>query len=135
MIKIMNKPDWIDNPSWYNKKCKESYFTGQQVLSKFYDVSIGYGSLTECNIPKELKNNHWCPEDNKTYKCWWYWTNPSDPADPGEDILVYIEELEKSNKTNEEDTIRNEYILKINDYISKVSLNKLKNIYENIKNF
>ena len=25
------------------------------------------------------------------YKCWWYSTNPSDPSDTGEDILLYVE--------------------------------------------
>lgn len=129
MIKIMNKPDWIENPSWFHKKCKENYFTGQQVLDRFYDVPVGYGSLTECNIPKELKDNHWRPEDNKTYKCWWYWTNPADPADPGEDILVYIEECEPSTI----DTLRYDTLKEINEIVSKLSIDKLKALLKHIK--
>jgi len=129
MIKIMNKPDWIENPSWFHKKCKENYFTGQQVLGRFYDVSVGYGSLTECNIPKELEDNHWRPEDNKTYKCWWYWTNPADPADPGEDILVYIEECEPSQL----DTLRYDTLKEINEIVSKLSIDKLKALLKHIK--
>jgi len=124
MIKIMNKPDWIDNPSWFDRKCKENYFIGQQVLDRFYDVSIGYGSLKESYIPKELENKNWRPEDNKTYKCWWYWTNPADPADPGEDILVYIEELEQDS----EKTLKYETLKQINDILSKLSLDKLKRV-------
>lgn len=131
MIKLMEKPKRLENPNWWDEKCTISYFNSTQIKNKFWDSD----NWREPYIPSVLKDKNWEPEEGKTYKCWWYWTNPSDPADPGEDILVYIEELEKSKKVNEEDIIRNEYILKINDYISKVSLNKLKNIYENIKNF
>ena len=131
MIKLMEMPEWVENPNWFDPTCRISYFNSTQIKNKFWDYDKWKGPY----IPSVLKDKNWEPEEGKTYKCWWYWTNPADPADSGEDILVYIEELEKSNKTNEEDTIRNEYILKINDYISKISLNKLKNIYENIKKF
>ena len=66
---------------------KISYLTGQEVKNKFYD----HKPWNE-GIPQELKDKKWTPDLDKMYKCWWFDTNPADPADPGEDILVYIEE-------------------------------------------
>ena len=78
MSEIMKKPKCVDNSP-------TSYFTGQQILNKFYSQS----GL----IPEELKERNWRPEEDKTYKCWWYWTTSSTPADSGMEILLYIEEV------------------------------------------
>ena len=129
MIKLMKKPDWIDNPSWYDRKCKENYFTGQQILARFFDVPVGYGSLKETYIPKELEKKNWRPKDNTTYKCWWYWTNPADPSDSGEDILVYVEECEPSQL----DTLKYDTLKEINTIVSKLSIDQLKALLKHIK--
>lgn len=80
MSEIMKKPKGLKSPT--------SYFTGTQVLSRFYNQS----GL----IPEELKEKNWRPEEDKTYKCWWYWTTPSDPTDEVVYVLLYIKEV--SNK-------------------------------------
>ena len=67
-----------------------NYYTGQEVKSKFYGQ--GYAKMNY--IPKELEKINWIPDEKKTYRCWWFYTNPADPTDPGEDVLSYIEEVE-----------------------------------------
>lgn len=129
MIKLMDKPDWIDHPSWFNRSIKENYFSGDAVINRFYYRSIGYGSLTENHIPEELENKKWVPEKDKTYKCWWYYTNPADPADPGEDILVYIEECEPVQLDN----LKYDILKEINSSISKLSIDQLKSVLKHIK--
>ena len=109
----MKKPKGLKSPT--------SYFTGKQVLSRFYNQS----GL----IPEELKEKNWRPEGDKTYKCWWYCTNPSDPSDSGHDILVYIEEVSDSDKA----LLIDEYKEKIISILSKLSLQQLKDIFEYIK--
>lgn len=133
MSEIMTKPKWIDNPSTYEPYptiTLITFYDGQQILNKFYNQSIGYGSLKEDNIPKELKEKNWKPDKDKTYKCWWFWTNPADPADPGKDVLLYIEEVGISDKVSMVD----EYTRKIISVLSKLSLQQLKDIFEYIKN-
>ena len=130
MIKLMNKPDWIEHPSWHSRKCKENYFKGSKVNAKFYNISVGYGSLKENHIPRELENKKWVPEDDKLYKCWWYWTNPADPADSGEDILVYIEECEPQIVDN----IKYDTLKEINSLVNKLSIDELKALLKHIKN-
>ena len=61
---------------------------GAWIKSQFYNI----GYWKENFIPKELRDKKWVPEDDKMYKYWWYHTHPSDPADFGEDKLIYIEE-------------------------------------------
>ena len=78
MSEIMKKPKCVDNSP-------TSYFTGQQILNKFYSQS----GL----IPEELKEKNWRPEEDKTYKCQWYWTTSSTPVGSGMEILLYIEEV------------------------------------------
>ena len=117
----MKKPKWIDNPSVYSHHTDIVYFTGQQILDKFYNQSEG----REDYIPRELKEKNWKPEGDKTYKCWWYYT----PSDSGHDILVYIEEVSDSDKV----LLIDEYKEKIVSILSKLSLQQLKDIFEYIK--
>ena len=120
----MKKPKWISNPSAYGHHPDIVYFTGKQVLDKFYNQSEGYSSLREDYIPGELKEKNWRPEGDKTYKCWWYYT----PSDSGKGILLYIEEVSDSDK------ISDEYKEKIISVLSKLSLQQLKDVFEYIKN-
>ena len=106
-----------------------SYFTGQDVKNKFYSRQIGYGSFTVDNIPRELKDKKWVPEDNKKYECHWYYTNPADPADPGEDVLIYIEEIEEDVA----DKMRTDYISKIDKIVNKLSLDDLNDLLKVLK--
>lgn len=131
MIKLMEKPDWIDNPSWWSKKCTESYFTATQIKNKFWDSD----KWKDPYIPRVLSEKNWEPEEDKLYKCWWYWTNPADPADSGEDILVYIEELEGGKEESEEEKLKREYKSKINGYLDTLSLDSLKNLWERVKTY
>ena len=124
MSEIMKKPKWISNPSAYSHNTDVVYFTGQQILDKFYNQSEG----REDYIPRELKEKNWKPEGDKTYKCWWYCTNPSDPSDSGHDILVYIEEVSDSDKA----LMIDEYKKKIVSILSKLSLQQLKDLFEHI---
>ena len=118
MNEIMKKPKWISNPSAYSHNPDVVYFTGKQILDKFYNQSEG----REDYIPRELKEKNWRPEEDKTYKCWWYWTNPADPSDSGNDILVYIEEVS--------DSMIDEYKEKIISVLSKLPLQQLKDLYD-----
>ena len=118
MSEIMKKPKWIDSPPTYGHHSDITYFTGKQILDKFYNQSEG----REDYIPRELKEKNWRPEEDKTYKCWWYWTNPADPSDSGNDILVYIEEVS--------DSMIDEYKEKIISVLSKLSLQQLKDLYD-----
>lgn len=122
MSEIMKKPKWIDSPSAYSHNPDVVYFTGKQILDKFYNQSEGYSSLREDYIPGELKEKNWRPEGDKTYKCWWYYT----PSDSGNDILAYIEEIS--------DSMIDEYKEKIISVLSKLPLQQLKDIFEYIKN-
>lgn len=122
MNEIMKKPKWIDSPPTYGHHPDITYFTGKQILDKFYNQSEG----REDYIPRELKEKNWRPEEDKTYKCWWYCTNPSDPSDSGNDILAYIEEIS--------DSMIDEYKEKIISVLSKLPLQQLKDIFEYIKN-
>ena len=125
MSEIMKKPKWIDNPSVYSHHTDIVYLTGYQILDKFYNQSEG----REDYIPRELKEKNWRPEEDKTYKCWWYCTNPSDPSDYGHDILLYIKEVSDSDKA----LMIDEYKKKIVSILSKLSLQQLKDIFEYIK--
>ena len=118
MNEIMKKPKWIDSPPTYGHHPDITYFTGHQILDKFYNQSEG----REDYIPRELKEKNWRPEEDKTYKCWWYCTNPPDPSDSGNDILVYIEEVS--------DSMIDEYKEKIISVLSKLSLQQLKDLYD-----
>ena len=122
MNEIMKKPKWISNPSAYSHNSDVIYFTGQQILDKFYNQSEG----REDYIPRELKEKNWRPEEDKTYKCWWYYT----PSDSGKDILLYIEEVSDGDKASMID----EYKEKIISILSELSLQQLKDIFEYIKN-
>ena len=125
MSEIMKKPKWIDNPSVYSHHTDIVYLTGYQILDKFYNQSEG----REDYIPRELKEKNWRPEEDKTYKCWWYCTNPSNPSDYGHDILLYIKEVSDSDKA----LMIDEYKKKIVSILSKLSLQQLKDIFEYIK--
>lgn len=81
--KIMEKPDDV-NLDWLYYRL----FTCNEVIGKFYFQGI----WKENYIPNVLRERNWMPEEGKLYRCWYKWTNPADPADPGEDHLVYIEE-------------------------------------------
>ena len=118
MSEIMKKPKWIDSPPTYGHHPDITYFTGKQILDEFYNQS----EAREDYILGELKEKNWRPEEDKTYKCWWYWTNPADPSDSGNDILVYIEEVS--------DSMIDEYKEKIISVLSKLSLQQLKDLYD-----
>ena len=118
MNKIMKRPDRLDDAI-------VSYFTGAKVKSKFYNQQ---GWMVD-NIPAELKKNKWIPEDGKTYKCWWFYTNPSDPADPGKDILTYIEGMDDDDV----ERMREEYIGAVEEMMKKMSLEGLKNLVKMMK--
>ena len=92
MGKLMERPIWLDSTSVYSlaRKTMMKYYTGLEIKSKFYNQ--GHAKLAY--IPKELEEKNWVPDEKKTYRCWWFYTNPADPADPGEDVLVYVEEVE-----------------------------------------
>lgn len=68
--------------------CHINIWKGDKVYCRFYEQ----GYWKENNICKALKNIEWVPEKDRMYKCWWYRTNPADPADPGENMLLYVEE-------------------------------------------
>ena len=124
----MKRPNWLDKDG---NKQRVSYYTGLKVRSKFYNRNLGYGSLKVDNIPEELKKNKWIPDDEKTYKCWWFYTNPSDPADSGEDILTYIEEVEDEVVKD----MRGEIVKNINQRISKLSLERLRDLEKYINKY
>lgn len=85
-LTIMKKPEELD-------ECHICYWKGDMVLYKFYNVESGGRLKLYNNIPDELEKSSWKPDKDKMYKCWWVSTNPSDNWDPGEDILVYIENV------------------------------------------
>lgn len=62
MSEIMKKPKWMDEPSTYGPHPDVTYYIGQQILNKFYNQSVGYGSLKTDYIPEELKEKNWKPE-------------------------------------------------------------------------
>lgn len=115
----MKKPDHLDEMS----HLQVNYWSGAWVKNKFYNQYF-CGSMRVDYIPEELKDRKWVPDDNKQYKCWWYWTNPSDPADPGEDKLVYIEEMEESRVKKMKESL----IFKIDARIGNMSLDELKRL-------
>jgi len=120
----MRKPDHLDEM----KHIRVNYWSGAWVKNRFYGKYF-FGSITKDYIPDELKENKWTPDENKQYKCWWYWTNPSDPADPGEDILVYIEEMnEKRMKT-----MKTSLVSGISKRIANMSVDQLKGLDDYIK--
>lgn len=122
MEKLMKVPKYID---LNNSRYTVSYFNGDRVKYLFYNQGI----WRENHIPQELEKKGWIPEDNKTYKCWWYWTNPADPADSGEDILVYIEEFEDRKVLEEKTNLKQE----INNIIDSLDLDNLKTTKELLK--
>ena len=122
MEKLMKVPKYIDlNESRYTV----SYFDGGRVKSQFYNQGYCHRNY----IPKELENKGWVPDDNKTYKCWWYWTNPADPADSGEDILVYLEEWEDKKVEKAKSKFKTE----IKQIIDRLDLDDLKLAKELLK--
>ena len=85
---IINKPpDYIQYGHGLNS-CYTNIWKGEYVHYRFYEQ----GHWKENNICNALKEINWVPKKGKMYKCWWYSTNPSDPSDTGEDILLYVEE-------------------------------------------
>lgn len=101
---LMNRP-----PQLKDNEYKINFWDGLRVRSKFF----GRGLWEQDFIPKVLKEKGWKPDDNKVYKCWWYYTNPADPSDPGEDILVYIEEVEKNEVLDMRQELQREIIEKV----------------------
>ena len=125
MIKLMEMPKWLENPSWWDTKCTESYFTATQIRNKFWDSDKWKGPY----IPSALSEKNWKPEEGKLYKCWWYYTNPSDPTDPGKDILAYIEGMDDDDV----ERMREEYIGAVEEMMKKMSLEGLKNLVKMMK--
>lgn len=83
---ISKPPDYIQYGRGLNS-CYTNIWTGEYVYYRFYEQ----GHWKENNICNALKEINWVPKKGKMYKCWWYSTNPSDPSDTGEDILLYVE--------------------------------------------
>ena len=110
-------------------RCRIQYLDGKQVYLEFYNQHLGYGSIRVNHIPSTLENKHWKPEDGKKYKCWSYHTNPADPADSGENKLIYIEEIE----TYEVEKLKNKYKSDINTIVENLDLNELKKLKEYIE--
>ena len=135
MEKIMNKPKWLqmeeDGDMIYGKKHNINFWDGDMVKNKFYNRSVGYGSLREDRIPDELKKKYWVPDKHKLYKCWWFYTNPSDPADPGEDILSYIEEVDVIKYVD----MRKDVIRRINEKMEGMRFDDLKGLEKYVSRF
>jgi len=85
---IMNRPPEDVSYGRGLNDCYINIWEGDEVYHRFYEQGI----WKENNICGELEEIEWVPEKDKMYKCWWFSTNPADPADPGEDILLYVEE-------------------------------------------
>ena len=108
MSKIMERPSWLNCDDYHMDIMK-----GSEVTYKFFT-----GMWLQDHIPSELYKKGWMPEGKKSYTCWWYSTNPSDPSDSGEDILAYIEEeeekdIEEERRQDEERNFRSELIHKL----------------------
>lgn len=120
----MNKPKYWDEMQEY-RHFEINYWAGSYVKSMFYHNKKWYDHC----IPEVLEKRGWEPDDKKIYKCWWYSTNPSDPADPGEDILVYIEEMSDTKVNN---TARN-LTSKITKRLYAMSIDDLRQLDEYIE--
>ena len=127
MEKIMERPGRLDEKGVYARHYEINYWNGWRVKSMFY----GRGYPKENYIPEELEKRGWVPDDGKMYKCWWYYTNPADPADPGEDILVYIEEMDEEKEKD----VRGELEREIVGKICKLGLDDLRRLGEMMKKF
>ena len=79
----MNKPIEIGD------KLPDDIYTGEWIIGDFYNQGYWHSD----NIPRELKEKNWKPEVKEKYLVWHHHTNPSDPADQGEEILDYIEPI------------------------------------------
>lgn len=79
-MKIMSKPKFVHDETF-------GIYSGQQIIWRFYEQ----GMFKKNNIPYELEEKNWIPDEKTFYKVWWHSTNPADPSDPGDDILDYIE--------------------------------------------
>ena len=117
MGKLMEEP--TPHP-YYHTTCKDAYYntmTGQKILDKFLDEH-------SFHIPRELEEKNWKPDVNKRYRVWWDSTNPADPADPGYDYILYIEECSASSYVNEGVKLWKELIGKLsgksNDQMRKI---------------
>lgn len=99
----MNKPkDCTSFPFYFVlDECKQEIMKGDMVLYMFYEQGV----WKDNHIPKELKEKNWKPEEDKTYKIWYHYTNPADPADSGYAVLDYIEEVNNTNINNEKKPI------------------------------
>lgn len=82
----MQKPDNL-------QYCYVDLFRGKELFNKFFNQGI----WKENHIPRELQEDKWTPVPDKIYKVWWIHTNPADPADPGIDLLRYVEEDDWTN--------------------------------------
>ena len=106
------------------KDCHVNVFKGDRVYKMFYEQGIRKRN----NICKDLQKINWTPDKDKTYKIWWYSTNPADPADFGEDVLLYIEEYDTNiDKLNLQKEITDKLyklnsnkLLRINEFIDKL---------------
>lgn len=125
----------MEKPKYWDEMLKHrhyeiNYWSGAWVKNMFYDQHL-CGSMRTDYIPEELKDRKWVPDDKKIYRCWWWRTNPSDPADPGEDILAYIEEVSVDSVK----TMKKEIIKRISGKMNKMSLDQLKTLDEHIKKY
>ena len=87
---VKRPPDYVQY-GYGLKDCWTNIWKGSEIIYRFYNQ----GYWHENNIHRALEEIKWVPEKDRMYKCWWYSTNPADPADPGEDILLYVEEYDK----------------------------------------
>ena len=121
---IIKRPPDYEQYGYGLKDCYTNVWTGEDILYRFYNQGI----WKENNICYDLKEINWVPDKNKKYKCWWYSTDPADPADPGEDKLLYVEEWEshsqipklKSEIINILWKLNDDKLLKVRNYIDKL---------------
>lgn len=119
---IINRPPDYVQYGYGLKDCWTNIWKGDEIIYRFYEQ----GYWKENNICNELEKIKWVPEKDKMYKCWWYSTNPADPADPGEDKLLYVEEW---NTYTDKPNIRNQIINKIYE----MNDNELLKLFKKLK--
>ena len=103
---IINRPPDDVQYGYGLNDCHTNIWKGDDVYYRFYEQ----GHCKENNICNALKEVKWVPEKDRKYKCWWYSTNPADPSDLGEDVLLYVEEW---NTYMDKPNIRNKIINKL----------------------
>lgn len=122
--KIINRPPDEKQYGYGLNDCHTNIWNKDMILYRFYNQGVNKTNY----ISYDLEQINWVPEDNKKYKCWWYSTNPADPADPGNDVLLYVEEW---NSYMDKPILRQSIIDKLYNFTGDQLL-KVQNILKNI---